>query len=110
MWIALTFYKFDTFLFPLKIQKPIQPSISNATVLHVPRTVATNAQGVRQVLPANLQQIHVPGNKFHYIRLANPSSSTGSYCFTNDLSIAVQHWPSDKSICFLAHLRTMSSS
>ncbi|XP_060553263.1 protein lin-54 homolog isoform X2 [Ruditapes philippinarum] len=60
------------------IQKPIQPSISNATVLHVPRTVATNAQGVRQVLPANLQQIHVPGNKFHYIRLANPSSSTGA--------------------------------
>ncbi|XP_053387200.1 protein lin-54 homolog [Mercenaria mercenaria] len=60
------------------IQKPLQPSLSNATVLTVPRTGTSTTQAVRQVLPANLQQIHVPGNKFHYIRLANPPSSTGA--------------------------------
>ena len=28
-------------------------------------------------IPTNVQQIHVPGNKFHYIRLAAPPSSGG---------------------------------
>lgn len=60
------------------IQKPIQPSPSSATVLAVsgPGT-SSSTQGVRQVtLPTNLQQIHVTGNKFHYIRL--PTSSAGA--------------------------------
>ena len=41
----------------------------------IPRQGLT--QTARQAnLPSNVQQIHVPGNKFHYIRLANPASST----------------------------------
>ncbi|KAL4239498.1 Lin-54 DREAM MuvB core complex component [Mactra antiquata] len=59
------------------IQKPIQPSLSNATVLTLPRPSAPSNTGVRPVtLPGNIQQIHVPGNKFHYIRLAAPPNST----------------------------------
>lgn len=64
----------------MQIQKPIQPSLSGATVMTLPRLGMT--QAARQVtLPSNVQQIHVPGNKFHYIRLANPSSSTAGRNF-----------------------------
>ncbi|XP_052765181.1 protein lin-54 homolog isoform X1 [Mya arenaria] len=48
------------------IQKPVQPSISGATVVTIPRPASAQA-GVRQPVAA--------GNKFHYIRLANPASS-----------------------------------
>lgn len=61
------------------IQKPIQPSFSNPAVLTIQQTGATTASsGIRQVTiqPGNVQQIHVPGNKFHYIRLATPVSVT----------------------------------
>ncbi|WAQ96856.1 LIN54-like protein [Mya arenaria] len=51
---------------PGTIQKPVQPSISGATVVTIPRPASAQA-GVRQPVAA--------GNKFHYIRLANPASS-----------------------------------
>ena len=49
-----------------QIQKPIQPSMSGATVVTIPRPNTAQA-GMRQA-------IHVPGNKFQYIRLANPGT------------------------------------
>ncbi|KAH3864034.1 hypothetical protein DPMN_027046, partial [Dreissena polymorpha] len=52
------------------IQKQIQPSLGGATVMTLPRQ-----PNATPIVRQGVSQIHVPGNKFQYIRLVNPSNS-----------------------------------
>ena len=42
-----------------------------------PKPAASQPSVNKVTVPSSFQQIHVPGNKFHYIRLAAPPTSGG---------------------------------